>query len=145
MSSKESKALKRLLQIVSAFTCAALLASAPADAAQRKKVAIEKKQTSVVAVKRNTKSVVVAKSARSTRTAKATVASRRKGVVRAAAPIIPAPQSFGQLAGLHAAGDALDLKSSVALVIDQETSEVLFSKNEQAVLPIASLTKLMTG
>jgi D-alanyl-D-alanine endopeptidase (penicillin-binding protein 7) len=33
----------------------------------------------------------------------------------------------------------------VALVIDQETHEVLISKNDQAVLPIASLTKLMTG
>jgi D-alanyl-D-alanine endopeptidase (penicillin-binding protein 7) len=31
------------------------------------------------------------------------------------------------------------------LVVDQDTSEVLFSKNDKAVLPIASLTKLMTG
>jgi D-alanyl-D-alanine endopeptidase (penicillin-binding protein 7) len=30
-------------------------------------------------------------------------------------------------------------------VVDQDTSEVLFSKNDKAVLPIASLTKLMTG
>ena len=59
--------------------------------------------------------------------------------------IIPAKPSFGEVAGLHGAADALDLKSSVALVIDQDTHEVLFSKNEQAVLPIASLTKLMTG
>ena len=35
--------------------------------------------------------------------------------------------------------------SSVALVLDQDTDEVLFSKNPQAVLPIASLTKLMTA
>ncbi len=33
----------------------------------------------------------------------------------------------------------------MALVIDQDTNEVLFSKNDKAVLPIASLTKLMTG
>jgi D-alanyl-D-alanine endopeptidase (penicillin-binding protein 7) len=31
------------------------------------------------------------------------------------------------------------------LVIDQDTQEVLLSKNDHAVLPIASLTKLMTG
>jgi D-alanyl-D-alanine endopeptidase (penicillin-binding protein 7) len=31
------------------------------------------------------------------------------------------------------------------LVIDQDTHEVLLRKNDQAVLPIASLTKLMTG
>ena len=47
--------------------------------------------------------------------------------------------------GLHSATDALDLKSGVALVLDQDTNEVLFSKNSQAVLPIASLTKLMTA
>ena len=41
--------------------------------------------------------------------------------------------------------DALALKSSAALVIDQETDEVLVSKNADAVLPIASLTKLMTA
>jgi serine-type D-Ala-D-Ala endopeptidase (penicillin-binding protein 7) len=53
--------------------------------------------------------------------------------------------SYGQMAGLHATSDPLALRSSVALVIDQETHEVLLSKNDQAVLPIASLTKLMTG
>ncbi|MBO9642974.1 MAG: D-alanyl-D-alanine carboxypeptidase [Pseudacidovorax sp.] len=69
------------------------------------------------------------------------VAVQRRSVVR-----VPEPRlSFGQMAGLHATEDALDLKSSVALVIDQETHEVLLSKNDHAVLPIASLTKLMTG
>lgn len=52
---------------------------------------------------------------------------------------------MGQLAGLHATDDPLDLKSSVALVIDQQTGDVLLSKNPDAVLPIASLTKLMTA
>lgn len=67
---------------------------------------------------------------------------RRKSLLSTFVPPIP---SFGQLAGLHGAPDPLDLKSSVALVIDQDTREVLFKKNEHAVLPIASLTKLMTG
>ena len=62
----------------------------------------------------------------------------------AEAPDRGAP-SFGQLAGLRGTGDDLALKSSVALVIDQDTDEVLFSKNPQAVLPIASITKLMTA
>ena len=53
--------------------------------------------------------------------------------------------SFGRAAGLHQSADALDLRSSVALVIDQDTHEVLLRKNDLAVLPIASLTKLMTG
>ena len=74
---------------------------------------------------------------------KTVVAVQRRSVVR----VVEAPprQSFGQMAGLHGTEDALDLKSSVALVIDQDTHEVLFSKNDHAVLPIASLTKLMTG
>lgn len=53
--------------------------------------------------------------------------------------------SFGQLYGLHQTQDPLDLKSSVALVMDQDTNEVVFAKNSDAVLPIASLTKLMTA
>ena len=59
--------------------------------------------------------------------------------------VVPERPSFGQTFGLHATEDPLDLKSSVALVIDQDTQQVLFSKNPQAVLPIASITKLMTG
>ena len=64
------------------------------------------------------------------------VSAQKIGAVRA---------SYGQMAGLHASSDPLDLRSSVALVIDQDTREVLFRKNNNAVLPIASLTKLMTG
>ncbi len=66
----------------------------------------------------------------------------------AAAPVLrqkAQSPSLGQSTGLHAVQDSLNLKSSVALVVDQDTNEVLFKKNEQAVLPIASLTKLMTG
>ena len=53
--------------------------------------------------------------------------------------------SFGKTYGLHDGVDTLALKSSVALVLDQDTNEVLFSKNPQVVLPIASITKLMTA
>ena len=63
-------------------------------------------------------------------------------VVRIAAP---ATLTAGERLGLRHSDDALDLNSSVAFVVDQDSGEVLFSKNESAVLPIASLTKLMTG
>jgi serine-type D-Ala-D-Ala endopeptidase (penicillin-binding protein 7) len=49
------------------------------------------------------------------------------------------------MAGLHDTEDPLELKSSVAFVLDQDTNEVLLNKNSKAVLPIASITKLMTG
>jgi D-alanyl-D-alanine endopeptidase (penicillin-binding protein 7) len=58
---------------------------------------------------------------------------------------VPARLSVGQQMGLHSVDDPLSLSASVALVVDQSTNEVLFSKNDDAVLPIASLTKLMTG
>jgi len=75
---------------------------------------------------------------------KTVVAVQRRSVVRVAD--VPPPRlSFGQMAGLQNTDDPLDLRSSAALVIDQDTREVLFSKNDHAVLPIASLTKLMTG
>jgi D-alanyl-D-alanine endopeptidase (penicillin-binding protein 7) len=53
--------------------------------------------------------------------------------------------SFARAAGLHLAPDPLRLNSSVALLVDQASGEVLVQKNDQAVLPIASLTKLMTS
>jgi D-alanyl-D-alanine endopeptidase (penicillin-binding protein 7) len=71
----------------------------------------------------------------------ARIQSKRKaGVERA--PLRP---SEGKLAGLTHSGDPLQLKSHVALVVDQDTNEVLFEKNTHAVLPIASITKLMTA
>ncbi len=72
-------------------------------------------------------------------------AKQRKPARRVAQRRAPARPSFGQLSGLHATEDDLHLKSSVALVVDQDTDEVLFSKNAEAVLPIASITKLMTA
>ena len=71
----------------------------------------------------------------------ARIQSKRKAVVERA-PLRP---SEGQLAGLSHSGDPLQLKSHVALVVDQDTDEVLFEKNTHAVLPIASITKLMTA
>ena len=44
-----------------------------------------------------------------------------------------------------APGDPVALQSSAALVIDQDTGQTLLAKNDHAVQPIASLTKLMTG
>lgn len=81
-------------------------------------------------------------------TSRMVMRSGKRVVVRQAVSLVhfePARPSFGQLYGLHNTADLLELKSSVALVVDQDTNEVLFSKNSQAVLPIASLTKLMTA
>ncbi|MBW9103787.1 D-alanyl-D-alanine endopeptidase [Paraburkholderia phenoliruptrix] len=57
----------------------------------------------------------------------------------------PRPPTVGQAFGLHETPDALMLRSSVAYVVDQNTGEPLFDKNSRAVVPIASITKLMTA
>jgi D-alanyl-D-alanine endopeptidase (penicillin-binding protein 7) len=57
----------------------------------------------------------------------------------------PRQPSVGTAFGLHETPDALMLRSSVAYVVDQNTSEALFDKNSRAVVPIASITKLMTA
>jgi len=109
-----------------------------ADAATRKKA-------------RATPSHAVAKSTRDARVANASRGAvvvrngRRVKQIASVMRVEPAQPSFGQLYGLHKTADSLDLKSSVALVLDSDTNEVLLSKNSQAVLPIASLTKLMTA
>ncbi|MDP4613024.1 MAG: serine hydrolase [Limnohabitans sp.] len=92
--------------------------------------------------KGSSKNKVAKSSARKQKVAKAT---RKTKNLKARDRARPIRASFGQMAGLHNTSDALGLRSSVALVVDQETQEVLYSKNNHAVLPIASLTKLMTG
>jgi len=57
----------------------------------------------------------------------------------------PPVASAGDKAGLNLTRDPLDLKSSVALVVDQDSAQVLLEKNSGVSLPIASITKLMTG
>ncbi|MCE4059088.1 D-alanyl-D-alanine endopeptidase [Pandoraea sputorum] len=61
------------------------------------------------------------------------------------APQAPERLSTGRAFGLHETPDALALRSSVAYVVDERTGESLFDKNSQAVLPIASISKLMTA
>ena len=78
------------------------------------------------------------------RQASGPVSSRQAPLRRVTCVVPPARPSASSPACIRR-HDPLDLKSSVALVIDQDTREVLFSKNDSAVLPIASITKLMTG
>ena len=68
----------------------------------------------------------------------------RKVSFRRTAPIAPR-YSFGDLAGLKDTYDPLSLKSNAALVLDESNLEILFEKNGNIALPMASITKLMTG
>ena len=138
------KILNSALKIVGLFALSVALLVPAAGAATARPAAKRAIAKTPHAVKLTASKKLISsrKNARFELVARRQIASRRHSIIHA---FVPAAPSFGQIAGLHGAQDPLDLKSSVALVIDQDTREVLFSKNDHAVLPIASLTKLMTG
>lgn len=139
MHHRHRTAVSRFFQILGLAVVSAALASPLAHAVEKKKSVAKKQQVSSSS---SAKRAVAPRKAANTKAVRAT--SRTvKSPTRVA--FVPAKPSFGQIAGLHEVNDPLDLKSSVAYVIDQDTHEVLLSKNDHAVLPIASLTKLMTG
>jgi D-alanyl-D-alanine endopeptidase (penicillin-binding protein 7) len=117
--------------------------SQPARKAIKKKVRRKRNDNAVVVAKdtrqRLVRRVEVVRGKR-----KVTYYNPHKAVVVAAAPVVMR-QTVGDMAGLHRTRDPLSLKSSVALAIDQGSSEILFEKNANVALPIASITKLMTG
>lgn len=96
------------------------------------------KQAASTAERVTTRKVVVLRNGK-----RHVIAQRQAMPVHAA--FTPAKPSLGEALGLRNTEDALALRSSVALVMDQSTNEVLFQKNSAAVLPIASITKLMTA
>jgi len=114
-------------------TAAAKPAAAKKQAAPKKKAAAsgldnrEKlvKKTTVVKGKKNT--------------------NYRRVSAKQSLPVVPPVMTAGELAGLNLTQDPLALRSNVALVLDQANSEVLFEKNANVALPIASVTKLMTA
>ena len=134
--------LSRLSKIVGFLALSVALVAPAAHAAAAKRAVVKKLQVTKVKAVKAVKATPGKKVAVVRKSVRVVIAAKRHAPVYA---IVPAKLSFGQIAGLHGVQDSLDLKSSVALVIDQDTREVLFSKNEHAVLPIASLTKLMTG
>ncbi len=118
---------------------AAKSSAKPAPTARKAKAASASRK-SVASKSRSARPSTSARSSRSARATRVAYVSRRHAVA-----VVPARPSFGRLSGLHETIDPLALKSSVAFVMDLETNEVLLNKNSQAVLPIASITKLMTA
>ena len=90
------------------------------------------KKTAKVEVKKQAKSTKKSKTVRTT-------------VTRSSEPVVAARPSFATALGLRGQHDDLSLKSSVAMVVNQDTKDVYFEKNSSVSLPIASITKLMTA
>jgi D-alanyl-D-alanine endopeptidase (penicillin-binding protein 7) len=134
------------LALAAAFTMLFMLQ--PAEAAAGSKHKGHTASAKRVKVKRTDLAKVMADDNRDRMVRRiAMVHGKRKVVyqrVRRAAPAI-AILTAGDIAGLNRTRDPLELRSSVAYVMDQNSSEVLFEKNSTVALPIASITKLMTG
>lgn len=60
-------------------------------------------------------------------------------------PVAPNGVSWGHAKGLEKAKDDLHLHASAAIVTDATSGQVLYQKNADVMLPIASLSKLMTA
>lgn len=88
-----------------------------------------------------TTKVEVKKVAKSTKKSKTV----RTTVTRSSDSVVAARPSFATALGLRGQHDDLSLKSSVAMVVNQDTKDVYFEKNSSVSLPIASITKLMTA
>jgi D-alanyl-D-alanine endopeptidase (penicillin-binding protein 7) len=117
-----------LFAFIAVFACGALV-NTPVIAASKDK----DKQVKT--------SKVVIKTARSPKKPKTV----RVTVTRSSEPLVSSHPSFATALGLRGQHDELSLKSSVAMVVNQDTKEVYFEKNSSVSLPIASITKLMTA
>lgn len=156
-------ALTRVVS-VTAFLFAAAMLAAPVDAfaASQSTESTSAKHAVTQKAKKSTtaagKPAAVANSTRAQKTAAVaddksskkrvtyTVRShgRHHNAVRKVA-FEPRSPVAGQPFGLQDAPEGLALRSNVAYVVDQNSSEALFDKNSRAVVPIASITKLMTA
>lgn len=94
------------------------------DVARNKKVTASKKKAFAKTVK---KTVIQAKQERG-------ITARR---------VAARPVSLQEMMGEPYTGGELVLSSSSVLVVDQNTSEILYAKNPHKLAPIASITKLM--
>jgi serine-type D-Ala-D-Ala endopeptidase (penicillin-binding protein 7) len=144
------------LTLMSAQEAQAAKAQKATQKASAKKVVVVKKEKHKASAKQASakggKAKLSAKTGKSSQVAARTKLQRvvmvkngKRVVVMRRVPVAPVimaepPRpSYGQLAGLHATQDPLELKSSVAFVLDQDTNEILFQKNEKAVLDMNEL------
>ncbi|HET6719552.1 MAG TPA: D-alanyl-D-alanine endopeptidase [Rhodocyclaceae bacterium] len=112
---------------------AAVLAMSPAVA---QKDAPRSAKSSVAAKKKTAARPVRKAEGRLQKTARTLRAQKTASLHRVGLPLRHDGESVGAFPSL---------RSAAALVLDQNTGEVLYEKNSEAVVPIASITKLMTA
>jgi D-alanyl-D-alanine endopeptidase (penicillin-binding protein 7) len=126
---------------VLAFFVALGVGLMPVDAAQKSNVGSSSvsraKQAPVTGKKKSAASSVVRAGSKVTAKSKASArAARRKSHLARAVPVTGARAHDERL---------LDVKSGAALVVEQTGGGALFQKNANVIVPIASITKLMTA
>lgn len=106
-----------------------------------KKVAVKKnvKKKAVIAVSNKSVRKTAGKTSTSRKFAAAKNSKKRYAVRRVRGP------SYAQLHGLRGSSDPLGLQTTAVLAYDMNSNEVLYEKNADERLPIASITKLMTA
>lgn len=112
------------------------------------KKSVSKKTQAKAVAKARPRSAAKARSKSAVRKKTVAVRSKRvpaQRVTAAALRTAPAAAGLSRLDESAAHDDPLDLRSSAALIWDAANADVLFEKNSDAVLPIASITKLMTA
>lgn len=127
--------------------------SAKRKAVKAPRPAVAKAQPKRAGAKATTKRAGVKKGTKARRQAATKGRKAQTGVVKAKAsqtararPAIVAPTpTIGEAIGLRRVDDPLDLGSSVALMVDARSGKTLYEKNADAVLPIASISKLLTA
>ena len=137
-----NKTLLSTLALASVFAVSQV--SAANDTQHRIKKSSVKKSTLV-----QSKTTVSKKSSK--RSKQAIVAAKSKKIVKGKrasvrnANLVSEGRSVGDAVGLKQSKDPLSLASNAAYVVDQDSSAVLFEKNSEVSLPIASITKVMTS
>lgn len=153
---RQGVALARVVS-VSASLLAAVIFTAPVDALAASSPTDATSSTPTVAKKTHRSKHIAKDAAVAPKTAAAvddrvrkkrvTYSLRGHGRHGAMRKVAFAPRSpvAGQPFGMQEGPVGLALRSNVAYVIDQNTSETIFDKNSRSVVPIASITKLMTA
>ena len=123
----------------------------PAQAAAKKSKHVAAKTAKAAAKKPDAKAVKGGKKAGAKTAQKSSAKGARTRVVLRGGKkgksryVVAAPVRRSVGSALPRTVTPMELSASVAYVLDQNTQEVLLRRNESAVLPIASITKLMTG
>ena len=125
-------------------TSPALAIAAPTPAAVPLLVASSSTNKPAAALATNATSAAEANMAAAPATPERKAPESNTGIVRVSAPAREIYRPSQRLSSIRP-GAAPDLYSSVAFVMDQNTGQILLSKNGHQTAPIASITKLMTA